>query len=280
MRPAPTALKVFGLSLALAHSPGAFAQPPADQASPGQSHEIGHHSWGYLAVESGIAGGAAIVPWLGFDTPTRCNWCQPSSFDVNARDFLKADDPRAIGFISHGVSLGAVPVLALVGSALPAQADHHWEHAAQDAWIMGNVFLVTTAIGNTVKKTVARQRPAFHFHVGNKTEARDYPSQEFLSFFSLDTAWAFSIAASGATLAYLRHYDSAPWLLGGGAILATTAGAMRISADMHWATDVMTGALVGTAVGVGLPLLLHSSANSASVQTAVSPTGFVISGVF
>src|SRR5262249_10240808 len=38
---------------------------------------------------------------------------------------------------------------------------------------------------------------------------------------------------------------------------AASAGLLRIVGDMHYATDVITGAVVGTAVGLGLPFLLH-----------------------
>jgi membrane-associated phospholipid phosphatase len=181
--------------------------------------------------------------------------------------------------VSHGVSLGAVPLLAIGSSVLEASAAKHGEYALQDAWLITNTVLLTTAIGNTVKKNVARRRPAFTHGVGNRTEAVDFPDEQFLSFFSLDTAWAFSIAASSTTLAYLRGYESAPGVLIGGAALATLAGVMRISADMHWATDVATGALVGTTVGVGLPLLMHRREHS-ELETQVSPQGLTLSGVF
>jgi membrane-associated phospholipid phosphatase len=258
------------------------AGPAGAQTTADQKHrDLQNSSWEFLALESGAVGLSAIVPWLGFDTPTECRWCEPTGFDKSVRSALVAPDPLWVGYASHGVSLGLVPVLAIGGSILEARADDQWERAAQDAWIITNAFLLTTALGNTVKKNVARRRPAFYYGVSDETEAVDFQDQQFLSFYSLDTAWAFSVAASGATLAYLRGYESAPWLLGGGAVLATTAGVMRISADMHWATDVATGAFLGTLVGVGLPLLLHGRASQVEgVETQISPQGLSISGVF
>jgi membrane-associated phospholipid phosphatase len=261
--------------LALALSGNAAAQTEGAE----KSHELSNTSWTFLALESGTTGLLALTPSLLFDTPTRCKWCEPTAFDESVRNTLVAGEPKWVGYVSHGVSLGAVPLLAIGGSVFEAREAGHGEYALQDAWIITNAFLVTTAIGNTVKKNVARRRPAFTHDVGDRTEAVDFPDQQFLSFFSLDTAWAFSIAASGTTLAYLRGYESAPVVLAGGAVLATLAGVMRISADMHWATDVATGALVGTAVGVGLPLLMHRQAHS-ELETQVSPQGLVLSGVF
>ena len=34
-------------------------------------------------------------------------------------------------------------------------------------------------------------------------------------------------------------------------------GLLRIAADMHWATDVLTGAVMGTMVGILTPLCVH-----------------------
>jgi membrane-associated phospholipid phosphatase len=89
------------------------------------------------------------------------------------------------------------------------------------------------------------------------TEAVNDPAERFLSFFSGDTAVAFALGACATTIAFLRGYRSARAIAVVAAMGAVIAGVLRIRADMHWATDVMTGALVGTLVGAGLPLVLH-----------------------
>ena len=38
---------------------------------------------------------------------------------------------------------------------------------------------------------------------------------------------------------------------------AATTGVLRIASDQHYASDVITGALIGTGIGLGLPYLLH-----------------------
>jgi membrane-associated phospholipid phosphatase len=81
---------------------------------------------------------------------------------------------------------------------------------------------------------------------------------------------------------YLHEYDTAPWVLGGGAVFATATGVFRIMADMHWATDVMTGALVGTAIGVSVPLALHrreASSSSVSLNIVPAPNGIGVTGI-
>ncbi len=81
------------------------------------------------------------------------------------------------------------------------------------------------------------------------------------SFISGHTSLSF--AAAGLTCA---HHQALP-LYGGNAAdaaicaltiaTATTTGVLRIVADRHWATDVMVGALLGSAIGYGMPRLLH-----------------------
>jgi membrane-associated phospholipid phosphatase len=41
----------------------------------------------------------------------------------------------------------------------------------------------------------------------------------------------------------------------GGYVVATTTALFRVMGDMHYATDVLTGAAIGSIVGIGVPLL-------------------------
>jgi len=72
------------------------------------------------------------------------------------------------------------------------------------------VTTVGIAGANSIAKISARrQRPSFHFGRASETEAAGHPDEEFVSFYSGDTTWAFSIAASASTLAFLRRYEHA-----------------------------------------------------------------------
>src|SRR6059058_3168029 len=71
-----------------------------------------------------------------------------------------------------------------------------------------------------------------------------------LSFFSGHATLAFALATSAGTVASMRHHRLAPVMWAVGLLLATTGGYLRIAADRHYATDVLTGALVGSAVGI------------------------------
>lgn len=255
-------------------------------ARPAARHyELRNTTWPFLAAETG----GAIVVFAAFAVatdgpPETCKWCGTNDFDDGIRNALRASSPRPFGYVSHGLSLGAVPLLAIGGIGLPALTDHELGRAGADVWILANTFVLTTGITDGIKRAVGRQRPAFHYGVQGDTEASNHPVEANLSFFSGDTSWAFSIAACGTTLAYLHGYETAPWILGGGAVFATAAGVLRISADMHWATDVMTGALVGTAIGVSVPLALHRRKAATTAMSSwwivATPERVSVSGTF
>lgn len=240
-------------------------------AAPGP-RALTHTTAPFLAFET--AGAAAIYAGYALaagGTSTRCSWCAPTGFDVWVRKQLETDRSRPPATISHVLSYGVVPVGAAASVVLPAYAFGRESYAWQDAWIITNGFVLTLGISQGTKRVVARRRPAFYYGRQAQTEYAASPSQENLSFFSGDTAAAFSVAASAATLSYLHGYRSAPWVAAGGAVLASGVGVLRIAADMHWATDVMAGAFVGTAVGVGLPLLLHRRTDEPATETSLVP---------
>ena len=81
----------------------------------------------------------------------------------------------------------------------------------------------------------------------------------------------------------------APWdalsCAGGYAVAATTA-TFRVVGDMHYASDVLTGALVGTLVGYGVPLLHYrhrsepATTNTLQLHLVPAVGGLGLLGIF
>ncbi len=233
---------------------------------PSPSQPAGPHELGRTAALVLVAEFVAIVVTFvalstaAGDPATACGWCQVNVFDAAMRDLVVARAPRLPATVSHVLSMVLAPMLAFGAVVAPALRARRRAHAAQDAAIVLNAFLLTVALTDCVKKLAARQRPGFHFGRGALTEAAATPVEQFLSFFSGDTSLACALVAAGATLAHLRGHRGARGVAVAGAILGTGTAVMRMAADMHWATDVLAGATVGTAVGVALPRVVHPRA--------------------
>ena len=81
-----------------------------------------------------------------------------------------------------------------------------------------------------------------------------------------------------ATTFSLRHPDSPYRPLIYGAVIAggATTGLFRILAGKHFPTDVLVGAVAGTAVGITVPLLHRRR----EVSLAIAPGGVSVLGTF
>jgi membrane-associated phospholipid phosphatase len=193
--------------------------------------------------------------------PERCHWCGTNDFDEAVRDALRASHPRTAGALSHVFSSAAAPALALGALVPTAFMVGRPAHAWQDVVITLDAAVVTLGLTHGTKRLVGRARPAVAHGVVSETEYAQSPSEWNQSFFSADTSLAFSLVSSATTLSYLRGYPSAPWVLFAGSVIGTSTALLRVAADVHYATDVLTGALVGTAVGFSLPYFLHRRAD-------------------
>jgi membrane-associated phospholipid phosphatase len=91
----------------------------------------------------------------------------------------------------------------------------------------------------------------------------------YRSFFSGHSALSFA----SASLVCVHHLEAGllggPWdavsCVGAYGVAAMT-GTFRIMGDMHYATDVLTGALFGSAIGLGVPLLHAHRGRSRDVR--------------
>lgn len=246
-----------------------------------ETPELKNTSTIFLGSETLLSASLVLGARLAVGEPSEtCGWCDTNAFDRAGRGALVIESAsKEIGYISHGVSVGAIPIIGLWGVIAPALAEDRSDHAIENAVIMFNAFLLTTAIAEVAKGAFDRERPGVYYGRAAETEAGDFPSERNRSFFSADTAWAFSLAASASTIAHLRGYDNATLITILTGSLAGVAGIMRTMADMHWPTDVLTGAVVGTTVGVLVPLLLHGR-DTSHISVTPSQSGAMVQWIF
>lgn len=116
-------------------------------------------------------------------------------------------------------------------------------------------FLFTTVIKDALKMTVLRERPYNYFDGPRPQGGNSYDWQ--YSFPSGHTAYAFMGAGFFAytfSQMYPESLAKKP-LIATAYTFATITGVLRILSGNHFITDVLGGALVGTACGVLFPMV-------------------------
>lgn len=125
----------------------------------------------------------------------------------------------------------------------------------EDAVVFAETLFVTQTLVQLSKLAIERPAPLVYGSDAPRSalEGRDAAR----SFFSGHTATAFAATTAFSTTFWLRHPRS-PWrwvVVGLGVALASGAALLKVAAGYHYWSDVGAGALVGSALGVLVPVL-------------------------
>jgi membrane-associated phospholipid phosphatase len=216
--------------------------------------------------------------WLGSDlvgdhfAPDGCRWCASNGLDDAVRDALRWDNPGAAHTASNVIAYVALPVTEAGLLALAAWHDGRRVELPGNLLVIGEAVAISGALVQVVKYTVGRERPYVHALPPAEKSATNDPGDNNLSFYSGHTSFAFALATSAGSVATLRGYRVAPAIWAVGVAAALTIGYLRIAADRHYFTDVLTGAAVGTSVGVGVPFLFHRQRRPGAGELTLVPT--------
>lgn len=231
-----------------------------------------------LATDLTVTGATALTwatLWLLRPqlAPISCRWCTPPPIDEKIQAALVWSDPKAAG-VTSDVTAAVLPVGLLTFGFFSARATGDMKAFWVDSMIIAETVSIAGALNLSVKYLVGRQRPYAYY--GRESYYTD-PKDENLSFYSGHTM-VFASAVAAGTIYLMRGYPGAPWVLGGGLALATFTSYLRVAADVHWFTDVLVGAAVGSLVGWVVPYLFHRSDSSGSQGMALMPApgGIVI----
>lgn len=126
-------------------------------------------------------------------------------------------------------------------------------------------FLVTAAITTLAKGCIKRTRP-YVYNNGVPTEEK-MSAEAQMSFFSGHTSIAFASAVFTSTVfgKYFPNSKFRPYVWAGSLIAASSVGYMRYAAGKHFPTDIITGAIIGSAIGYFIPYI-HSSEKDSPVD--------------
>jgi membrane-associated phospholipid phosphatase len=187
------------------------------------------------------------------------------ALDLAARNAFRISSPRGrervariSDYLWHGTQYFGVAESIVVPLLFDGgNFDVAWQLTMINWQVVGLAFLGT----RLTHLTVSRARPS-EYHCSNEAGAgRPCAVHAGPSFLSGHT----SMSAAGTAMTCWHH--QALKLYGGGwpdtavcvALASTTVtiGAMRIAADKHWLTDVVSGAVLGTGIGLAVPYFLH-----------------------
>jgi membrane-associated phospholipid phosphatase len=219
-----------------------------------------------------VAGAAWLTPELFLDdlvTPK----CPCERVDVPAIDRVALG--RSSSFSGDASQVAVLTMLSLppLLDALDVRlSGGSWAHVGEDVLVMSEALLVNGGINELAKVAVQRPRP-FAYDGRSLSD-----SDSYLSFYSAHTSNAFAVGMAYASTFALRHPDSDYRYLVYGAVIAGggTTGLFRVLAGKHFPSDVIVGAMVGSAVGLTVPLLHRRR----EVQVVVGPGAVGLVGSF
>lgn len=247
------------------------------------------------------AGGAAATLTAAIVKPSSTHRLSGGIlFDESVRDKLRANTlaDRYIFRDASDVGLSLSVTWPFVTDALITAWWYRGsrEVAAEMALINLQALTIIGAMQGVTNVLVSRERP-FGRNCGTEALPADAidcaNSVHYRSFFSGHSSFSFT----GAALICVHHFENelmgAPWdalsCAGGYAVAATTAS-FRVVSDVHYASDILLGAALGTVVGWGVPLLHYRAASgparsagrapSLQMRLVPSPNGIGVAGIF
>jgi membrane-associated phospholipid phosphatase len=284
-RRAPSVLVAFALTLGTASS-AAQVDPPA---------ELRFRTAVDLPLTLGIAGAYVLSEAVlkGKLSPKTARW---NDRDHAGNDALNAFDragtrlrwaaPREAATMSDFLLASSflnAQSFAYVASTVDGDSR---AHAGENLLMIVEATSIAALTNQITKLLAGRERPCAHFAARSSvlpcgSDAHD----QNLSFFSGHATVTSALAVSSGTIASLRGYSLAPLVWASGSLLALGTGYLRIAADKHYLSDVLTGLAVGSAIGALVPLLGHGRTSAvppsdASLGAPLGAASFGYSGRF
>ncbi|MFL5452030.1 MAG: phosphatase PAP2 family protein [Myxococcales bacterium] len=245
------------------------APAPSDAVFGSNVHEVRDAE---IAAIAGVGLGALAVELL-WHAPDPAHWTGPILFDAAGRDALRAGTASGRSNASTASSIGEAlfvlyPAIVDAG-AVTWLSKGKGDVAVRLALIDAEALAVNALLTAVTQRAVGRERP-FAQGCGTGTNpACTSRDDRNTSMFSGHTSFAFT----GAAVLCVQHsrldlYGSAdPFVCPVALLLASTTGILRMVADRHWASDVIAGAAVGSAVGAVVSIA-HISKDPVATVTA------------
>jgi membrane-associated phospholipid phosphatase len=212
----------------------------------------------YDYAQTAVSGTGLGYSLLFIDSPPQPKWKGGIAWDDELRDALKYETKEnreiANSFSDYfmGTSLAAPTILALF-------TEDRWERGL----VVANAILTQAFLNNVMKKGIARERPFVRGCKKDKIYGDCRSATQNESFYSGHSA----LSSTGAGILCAQEFDG--WCLIGATVSLTT-GYLRIAADKHYFSDVLTGFAMGALVGYILPKIEHNDLDEREFEVSVS----------
>lgn len=210
----------------------------------------------------------AFALWIGSEwfkealIPESCRLCGPNRLDARTQQALSWSNPEPARRASNWLGFGVVPLGTALGVGAMAIKGRAPNALWIDALLVAEATFLTAALNQGAKLAVSRERPFVNALAAAEKRGTDRPDDNNLSFYSAHTSITFSMVVAAGTVARLRGYRAAPWVFALGLPLAGLTGYMRIASNRHYLSDVLAGAVFGSAMGFLVPYFAHSRVDS------------------
>lgn len=210
---------------------------------------------------------------LFFSAPVFSETYPLDSIDVNRLDsFVMRPYNKTLSTVSTVTTAAS---LAMPAVLLSAPSSEYLKIGIMYA----ETVALTYGVKELIKLIVPRERPYLYYEGYPEDEIKSGKSHK--SFLSGHTALAFA-GASFTSYVFCKYHPESKWkipVIATSYSLATATGVLRIASGNHFATDVLAGALLGAAIGYGIPAL-HALLADNNAEKQASPFGLAVKLVF
>jgi membrane-associated phospholipid phosphatase len=186
------------------------------------------------------------------------------------RGNLNGLDRPAVGMHLAGAALTS-DVLTITASvaplllAVPYLKKREYMNSLTLVVMYAEVLLFVEAANVMCKSLVNRKRP--YMYVSNLFERKPRDRFSSSSFYSLHTSLAFGSMVFLSTAVGDLFQSGIRYLVLAGALpIAAAAGYFRFAAGLHFPTDILAGALIGSVIGYCIPALHRLSSDTIGVS--------------
>lgn len=191
--------------------------------------------------------GLTLTSFFVSASSSGCGSCDPLSISGFDRIATERDSTFSRSASDISMYLTMATPLILEAVTIDNPADRPGVLLA-DSVVIGETFALTMAMTRLLKGSIARPRPGMYRNGEAETD----------SFPSMHSSMSFASAAAGCSLYVHREnpsFGEGALACSPGFLMATATAAMRVDAGRHFPTDVLAGALLGTAIGLLIPWL-------------------------